>query len=289
MALVLGGCAGTGSDLRDAGRAHSDARSIPASSHPAANETVRLPASISQAGMVIGHAPPGSTVRYAGRTLWLGPDGAFVFGVARDASGAAQVQIVTPDGRSQTVEIRIVPHPWKIERVNGVPEGTVHPSPEIAARIEREQASVALARERDDPREDFLVDFIAPVNGRISGWFGSQRIYNGTPGAAHSGLDIAAPKGTPVQAPAAGIVIFAAPDLYLTGGTVVIDHGCGISSNFLHLSRIDVKVGDRVEQGQVFAAVGATGRATGPHMHWGVNWFETRLDPELLLEHSAHR
>jgi murein DD-endopeptidase MepM/ murein hydrolase activator NlpD len=199
------------------------------------------------------------------------------------------VDIITPDGGSRQVDIAIEPHPWKIERIEGVPESTVNPPPEIAARIEREQAMVATARERDDPREDFLVDFIAPVDGRISGLFGSQRIYNGTPGAPHSGMDIAAPKGTPVRAPAAGIVTFAAPDLYLTGGTVVIDHGFGISSNFLHLSRIDVKVSDRVEQGQEFGAVGMTGRATGPHMHWGVNWFTTRLDPELLLDKARHR
>ncbi|MDQ3229892.1 MAG: M23 family metallopeptidase, partial [Pseudomonadota bacterium] len=117
-----------------------------------------------------------------------------------------------------------------------------------------------------------------------SGRFGNQRIYNGTPKSAHSGMDIAAANGTPVKAPAAGVITFAAADLYLTGGTLVIDHGHGISSNFLHLSRIDVEVGDRVEQGQALAAVGATGRATGPHLHWGMNWFEVRIDPLLLLQ-----
>ena len=137
---------------------------------------------------------------------------------------------------------------------------------------------------RDDPREDFAQAFIWPVQGRISGRFGNQRVYNGTPKSPHSGMDIAAANGTPVKAPAAGIVTFASPSLYLTGGTVVIDHGAGVSSNFLHLSRIDVKVGDRVEQGQVFAAVGATGRATGPHLHWGMNWFDVRIDPLLVLE-----
>lgn len=121
------------------------------------------------------------------------------------------------------------------------------------------------------------------MKGRITGWFGSQRIYNGTPKSPHSGVDIAAPKGTPIHAPAGGIVIFANPDLYLTGGTVLIDHGHGVSSNLIHMSRIDVKVGDRVEQGQVVGLVGATGRATGPHMHWGMNWFNVRVDPQSLM------
>ena len=142
------------------------------------------------------------------------------------------------------------------------------------------------ARQRDDDRADFAKAFVWPVQGRISGRFGNQRIYNGKPGSAHSGMDIAAPNGTPVKAPAAGVVTFADPDLYLTGGTVVLDHGFGISSNFLHLSRIDVKVGDRIEQGQMIAAVGSTGRSTGPHLHWGMNWFDTRIDPLLVLERT---
>ena len=156
----------------------------------------------------------------------------------------------------------------------------------IAERIRREQAQVTAARTRDDDRVDFAKPFAWPVKGRISGRFGNQRVYNGKPGSPHSGMDIAAPAGTPVLAPAAGVVTFAAPDLYLTGGTLLLDHGFGISSNFLHLSRIDVKVGDRVEQGQMVGAVGATGRATGPHLHWGMNWFDVRIDPLLVLERT---
>lgn len=171
-----------------------------------------------------------------------------------------------------------------MQRVDGVPPTTVDPPPAIAERIRREQARVADARRRDDPRADFAQRFIMPVQGRISGRFGRARVYNGKPGSPHSGMDIAAPAGTPVKAPAAGIVTFADPGLYLTGGTVLVDHGHGISSNFLHLSRIDVKVGDRVGQGQVIGAVGATGRATGPHLHWGMNWFDVRIDPQLVLE-----
>jgi murein DD-endopeptidase MepM/ murein hydrolase activator NlpD len=158
----------------------------------------------------------------------------------------------------------------------------VNPPPDIAARIQREQAEVAAARDRDDAREDFAHGFIWPVTGRISGRFGNQRIYNGDPKAPHSGMDIAVPQGTPVKAPADGIITFAKPDLYLTGGTVLLDHGFGLSSNFLHLSEIDVKVGQHVHQGEVIGLAGMTGRATGPHVHWGFNWFGVRLDPLLL-------
>ena len=141
---------------------------------------------------------------------------------------------------------------------------------------------MADARKRDDDRNDYLAGFARPAQGRISGVYGSQRIDNGVPKSPHYGLDIAVPTGTPVKAPAAGIVSFVATDLVLTGGTVLIDHGRGLTSSFLHLSRVDVKVGDRVKQGEVFAAAGATGRASGPHVHWGFNWFDVRLDPALL-------
>ncbi|MHC9085850.1 M23 family metallopeptidase [Luteimonas sp. RIT-PG2_3] len=243
-----------------------------------------FPASVQQGAMVVGKVPAGSTVRYGGRSLRSTGYGTVVFGVARDASGTATVEVTRPDGSQETASVAISPRDWPTERVNGVPPKTVNPPADIAERIRREQARVVEARNRDDARADFAQAFIWPVQGRISGRFGNQRVYNGQPGSAHSGMDIAASTGTPVQAPAAGIVTFADPGLYLTGGTLVLDHGHGISSNFLHLSRIDAKVGDRVEQGQVIAAVGATGRATGPHLHWGMNWFDIRIDPLLVLE-----
>lgn len=243
-----------------------------------------LPASAQQGALIVGDADPAAIVEYAGRSLRISPNGRFAFGVGRDATGPLIVKITQPGIGRVEHRIAVVPRDWPVETIDGVPPATVNPPPEIAARIEREQAQVVAERKRDDAREDFAQRFIWPVEGRISGRFGNQRIYNGTPKAPHSGMDIAAAQGTPVKAPAAGIVTFAAPDLYLTGGTVLIDHGAGISSNFLHLSRIDVNVGDRVEQGQVFAAVGATGRATGPHLHWGMNWFDVRIDPLLVLE-----
>lgn len=248
------------------------------------DQRIVFPASVSQGALVFGRVPPGSAVRYGGRELHATPYGTVVFGVGRDEGGPVRVEIRRADGSAETASIAVTPRDWPIERIDGVPPSTVNPPPEIAARIEREQAEVSAARVRDDDRTDFVQAFIWPVEGRVSGRFGNQRVYNGTPKTPHSGMDIAADQGTPVLAPAAGIVTFASADLYLTGGTLLVDHGHGVSSNFLHLSRIDVEVGDRVTQGQVIGAVGATGRATGPHLHWGMNWFDVRIDPLLVLE-----
>jgi len=245
---------------------------------------VRFPAQVQQGSLVIGKVPAGSRVQYRERALRVSGYGTVVLGVGRDEAGPVQLEVTRADGSHQSASITITPRDWPVERVNGVPPATVNPPPAIAERIRREQAQVTEARVRDDDRVDFGNGFIRPVEGRISGRFGRARSYNGQPGSPHSGMDIAAPTGTPVKAPAAGIVTFAGPDLYLTGGTLLLDHGHGVSSNFLHLSRIDAKVGDRVEQGQVIGAVGATGRATGPHLHWGMNWLDVRIDPQLVLE-----
>lgn len=260
-----------------------------AAAMPAAAQESRavFPAEVSQGAMVIGKVPPGSVVVHAGRTLRVTPYGTVVFGVGRDAREPLQVNVTPPGAAAQTLRITVNGRDWPVERVSGVPPRTVSPPPQIAERIRLEQEKVAAARLADDPRTDFAQTFIWPLTGRISGRFGNQRIYNGTPGSPHSGMDIAAPTGTPVRAPAAGVVTLAQPDLYLTGGTLLLDHGHGISSNFLHLSSIAVKVGDRVEQGQVIAQVGATGRASGPHLHWGMNWFDVRIDPLLVLERTA--
>ncbi|GAB3754420.1 M23 family metallopeptidase [Lysobacter olei] len=246
-----------------------------------------LPASVPQGALVLGLADAGAIVEYAGRTLRVTADGRFAFGLGRDATGPVEIRITRSDGKVLTQQVAVTPRDWPVERIDGVPPTTVNPPPAIAERIRREQARVTEVRLRDDARGDFAQSFIWPVQGRVSGRFGTQRVYNGEPGAAHSGMDIAAANGAPVKAPAAGVVSFADPGLYLTGGTVVLDHGHGISSNFLHLSRLDVNPGDRIEQGQVIGAVGATGRATGPHLHWGMNWFDVRIDPLLVLEASG--
>ncbi len=249
-----------------------------------------FPTRVPQGSLVRAHVDPQARVRYAGHALRVGPQGQIAFGVERDEKGPLHVDITAHDGRQHRVTIEIEPRDWPIERIVGVPPRTVEPPPEIAERIRREQARVVAARQRDDAREDCFETFQWPVKGRISGRFGNQRVYvvdgRDVPKSPHSGMDIAVPAGTPVHAPASGVVTFADPDLYLTGGTVLIDHGHGVSSNFLHLSRIDVKPGQHIAQGEVIGAAGMTGRATGPHVHWGMNWFKVRLDPLLLLESS---
>jgi murein DD-endopeptidase MepM/ murein hydrolase activator NlpD len=241
-----------------------------------------LPKEVPQGALVLGRAAPGSSVLLGQRRLRVAGDGSFLFGVGRDERGNVKVSVTARDGTYSTAEVRIVERQFAIERVDGVPESTVNPPTAIAERIRREQAEVARARQRDDPRQDYRFGFIWPAHGRISGVYGSQRILNGTPKNPHYGVDVAAATGTPIRAPAGGIVSFAKPDLYLTGGTVLLDHGHGLSSVFVHLSRVDVEVGRRIEQGEVLGLVGATGRATGPHLHWGINWFDVRLDPQLL-------
>lgn len=252
-----------------------------ASATPAARQTA-LPASAQQGQLVTATTEPGSEVRVGERPVRVGRDGRYVFGVERDAPPQLEISVRGPGGQTRRHTLAVIQRKYKIEKVDGLPQHTVTPDPELAKRIAEQQARVAQARERDDERNDYLAGFLRPAQGRISGVYGSQRIDNGVPKAPHYGLDIAVPTGTPVKAPAAGVVSFVASDLILTGGTVLIDHGRGLSSSFLHLSRIDVKAGDVVKQGQVFAAAGATGRASGPHVHWGFNWFDVRLDPALL-------
>lgn len=241
-----------------------------------------VPAAASQGTLLIGRTEPGATVTLGERKLRIDPDGRFVIGVGRDEQGPLTLSAQRSDGQSIEKSIAIFSREWPTERVTGVPQSTVTPNPALAERIAREQAKVTAARNSGDTDGSIVEQFQWPTRGRISGVFGSQRIYNGTPKSPHSGLDVAAPKGTPLKSPAAGRVTLVEPDLYLTGGTVLIDHGHGVTSVFLHLSRIDVELGQTLAAGEVFGQVGATGRATGPHMHWGVNWFNVRVDPASL-------
>ena len=254
-----------------------------ASAASALEQRTELPATTTPGALIIGRTEPTATVRFAERTLRIADDGSFVFGIGRDVSGSTRIDVAYRDGTRESIEIPVKPREFAIEQVNGLPESTVNPDQQLAQRIAREQVLVAEARVRDDARQDYRFGFIWPNKGRISGVYGSQRILNGTPKNPHYGVDIAVGTGTPIHAPAGGIISFVGEDLVLTGGTVLIDHGHGLSSVFVHMSRIDVKPEQRIEQGQVIGAVGATGRATGPHLHWGMNWFDTRLDPQLVV------
>ena len=242
----------------------------------------RFEGSFTQGGLVEGHAAPGATVRIDGHPVRVSPEGLFLIGFGRDAKGPVTVEIRDPDGAVSRRRFAVARRVYRLQRIDGLPAAMVTPSPEALARIEREAQEIAVARARDTAETLFTSGFTWPVRGRISGVFGSQRILNGKPRQPHTGVDIAAPEGTPVVAPAAGIVVLAEPDLYFTGGTVILDHGYGLSSVFAHMSALEVRLGQRLRKGERLGRVGATGRATGPHLHWGVNLFATRLDPALI-------
>ncbi len=250
---------------------------------PVSAGALTLEGNLVQGGMAIGKTDPGSTVVFHGKPIRVSPQGLFVIGFSRDAEPASVIEIHPPAGTVEKHPIRIEKRTYKIQRIDGLPPRKVSPSAEDLERIYKDIALVKTVRKKDDPRTDFTQAFIWPVTGRISGVYGSQRILNGKPKRPHYGVDIAAPTGTPVKAPADGVVTMAHNDMFYSGGTLIVDHGHGISTVYMHLHKILVEAGQRVHQGDVIARVGATGRVTGPHLHWGMNWFETRLDPSLLV------
>jgi len=237
-----------------------------------------------QGGTLFGSVTPGYSLQLDGRKVRTTSTGEFVFGLGADAPRQVTLILTDPQGRSEKRTYEVKQRQYQVQRVNGVEQKHVTPPPELLARIERENELTRKARLLDDDRTDFLQDFIWPLSGPITGVYGSRRGFNGPPRSPHYGLDIAAPTGTKVVAPAAGVVTLAEDDLFYSGGTLILDHGYGLSSTFIHLSKILVAVGDRIEQGQAIAEVGATGRVTGPHLDWRMNWFDVRLDPALLME-----
>ena len=250
---------------------------------PAAQTGVRLDGPRTQGGLLRGRVAPGASVELGGAPVRVSRDGWFLIGFGRDAPPDAVLTVVFPDGRRERRTLEVRPRKYRIERIDGLPPRKVAPrSEEDLARIRADIELVREARLTDAPRTDFLDGFRWPVKGRISGVYGSQRVLNGEPRRPHYGVDIAAPTGTEVLAPAGGVVTLAHPDMFFSGGTLIVDHGHGLSSAFLHLSRILVETGDRVAQGQPIAQVGATGRSTGPHLDWRINLFARRLDPMLL-------
>jgi murein DD-endopeptidase MepM/ murein hydrolase activator NlpD len=234
-----------------------------------------------QGGLIAGTAPRGTAaLTLDGKSLALAPDGRFILGFDRDHAPLAMLVARLADGRTVQRAIRVSPRSWRIERVNVAQRP---PTPEFLRIRKGELARIAAARTRGSGSEGWRQRFIWPARGRISGLFGSQRIYRGEPGSYHSGVDVAAGAGATVVAPADGIVILAGPPAFsLEGNLVIVDHGMGLNSSFLHLSRVDVREGQQVRQGQPIGTVGATGRATGPHLHWGMKWGDARIDPQQL-------
>jgi len=242
-----------------------------------------LDGAFTQGGLVHGRVPPGSAVRFAGRELRVTAEGRFVIGFGRDSDPVATLAVTYPDGRQERRRIEIATRDYAIQRIDGLPPRKVTPSEADLARIRRDSRLIGQAKRRDSRLPGFAEPPIWPVLGPISGVFGSQRILNGKPRAPHRGVDIAAPEGTPVQAMASGVVSLAKTDMYFTGATVMVDHGHGVHSIYVHLAEVRVAPGQRLEQGDVLGTVGATGRATGAHLHWGVYWFARALDPALLV------
>ncbi|WP_251359799.1 M23 family metallopeptidase [Kangiella sp. TOML190] len=236
-----------------------------------------------QGGLVIGKTQPGTQVEFGGKKLKLTDEGYFVFGFHRDHE--AKATLTLSKGKQKEVQpLAIRKRDYNIERVDGLPPNKVNPmKPEVLARIKKEGAMVGSARAKTSDIKAFLQSFIWPAKGRLSGFYGSQRVLNGVPKRPHYGVDVAAPTGTEVVAPADGIVRLVHKDMFYSGGTLIVDHGFGVSSTFIHLNSIEVADGQEVKQGDLIATIGATGRATGPHLDWRINWFKSRLDPQLLV------
>ena len=237
-----------------------------------------------QGSLLLGQINPSDNIRYAGEPIKTTDDGRFLFGLGRNAQGSSRFIVSSPNGAVTELDYPIAERQYQIQRVEGVPQHTVKPPAEQLQRIRSDSALVKEARREVTLSTDFLKGFIKPLDGPKTGVYGSQRFYNGVPKSPHYGVDYAAPTGTKVIAPAAGVVRLAHRDLFYSGGTLIIDHGHGLSSSFLHLSDILVSVGSRVERGDAIARVGATGRATGPHLDWRMNWRAVRVDPELVLK-----
>ena len=236
-----------------------------------------------QGGLMVGTAPAGTTrLTLNGATVPIAQDGRFLIAFDRDAGPAAELVATRSDGSTARERIAVTPRAWRIERLPNLPRIS-QPSAEFQRRRPPELARIAAARAKATGAEGWRQPFRWPATGRISGLFGAQRIYAGEPGSYHGGVDVAKPTGAPILAPADGVVILAADAPFtLEGNLLMIDHGMGLNSAFLHLSKIEVVEGQSVKQGQLIGRVGATGRATGPHLHWGMKWNDARLDPLLI-------
>ncbi len=238
---------------------------------------------LEQGGWIRGRLPAGTVAAALGSTpLAFDENGNFFAAFDRDQDGALRLSVTRQDGQVAARDLSVKPRDWNIERVNA----PLRPGRSSEAFMERrrpELEAIWAAREKDTQSEGWRQDFIWPAKGRISGRFGSQRIYQGQPGSYHSGLDIAGGDGTTYVAPAAGTVVLAVRGFSLEGNLLIIDHGQGLNSAFLHSSELFVKQGDRVEQGQPLGRIGASGRAAGPHLHWSLKWRDARLDPLLFL------
>jgi murein DD-endopeptidase MepM/ murein hydrolase activator NlpD len=242
-----------------------------------------IPSETVQGGLVVGKVDPGSKITFLEREVFVADDGVFVVGIGRNQKTNPVLSVRSPKGLAFNILLDVAQREYDIQRIDGLPPKKVTADKSQDDRIYLEWLAIRNARKTDSPLKGFINDWQWPVTGRISGVYGSQRVLNGKPKTPHSGVDVAAPKGTPVGSPAAGVVTLTNKDMYYSGGTVLIDHGHGVNTSYSHLSKIDVKVGDVLAQGDKLGEIGMTGRATGPHLHWRVNWYDVTLDPALLV------
>jgi len=251
--------------------------------------TFRCAGAFTQGGIAVCQGAPGSDVRIEGESVGrIDANGWIVVGFNREAPAQLTIEAVQ-GGTTARQQLEIVQREFDIQRINGLPQQTVTPTdPAVQARIAREAALKQEGFASEAPLTGFLDGFIMPIEGgTVTGRWGNQRILNGTPSTPHFGYDIAVPTGTPIRAPAAGIVTLANPDMHYEGGLVFIDHGQGLITMYLHMSRLDVRAGDVVTQGQVIGAVGSSGRATGPHLCWRMRWHGRQLDPSIAVQGLA--
>ncbi|GAA0818475.1 M23 family metallopeptidase [Colwellia asteriadis] len=246
--------------------------------------SIKLAGVVEQGGLLVGKTSVGNTVTLNDKKLPLSADGDYTFGFSRDDVDSYTLAISNVNG--DRVEKILTPkkREYNIQRIEGIKKSIMKPNPEAVKRSAKDSKQVKAARTISTDLTSFAGGFIAPIDGTITGVYGSQRVFNGVKKRPHFGLDYAGKIGDPVKAPAAGKVLLWVPDMFYSGGTMIIEHGHGISSTFLHLSKSYVKQGDTVEQGQVVAAVGNSGRTTGPHLDWRINWFDVKIDPALALK-----
>jgi murein DD-endopeptidase MepM/ murein hydrolase activator NlpD len=249
----------------------------------AAGTDLKLAGELMQGGLVRGQVAPDSAVWLNGRALRVTADGWFVFGFGRDAPASAELLTRAANGEERRHTLQIAPRTYRVQRIDGLPPRKVTPGEADLAKIRADAAQLDAAKGRDTAARGFTEQMKWPAIGPISGVYGSQRILNGEPRTPHGGVDVAAPAGTPVGAMTSGVVSLAETGMYFTGGTVMLDHGHGLHSIYVHLDEVRVTVGQQLRQGQTLGTVGATGRATGPHLHWGVYWFDQAVDPALLV------
>jgi len=235
-----------------------------------------------QGHYIVGSTDPSAKIIIEKKEIKVSEDGYFVFGIDRDRKFDLTITKIK-DGKIKKIVKKVLKRKYNVQRIDGLEESKVTPPESVYKRIKEENNKIGEARAINSDLLFFKDQFIMPVEGIISGVYGSQRILNGKPKWPHYGIDIAAKKGTMIKSSGSGTVTMAEDDLYYTGGTIIMDHGHGISTIYSHLETIIVSVGDKVNQGDIIGTVGSTGRSTGPHLDFRVNWFQTRLDPMSVI------